>query len=378
MKLKTLLTTIGIGAGLMYFFDPQQGNRRRTIVRDRANSLVSQVDSSLDVAIEDAKNRARGALAELSARLSDEETPDWVLEERVRTSLGRATHHTRGLQVEASEGRITLSGPALREEAEAIVKTASRTRGVQAVQNNLQLFDNPEDIPSLQGNGRSEQSTNILEQNWSPGQRLLGSVAGGLLAAYGASRGGLLKPLLGGMGLFLTARGLTNMDPRSLLGIGMGHNAIRVHKAININAPVDEVYRYWRNFENFPRFMHHVKDVKVGDGVSHWKVSGPAGTSVEFDTHITRDIPNHLIAWESIPHSQVKQIGFVRFDPNWDESTRLTVQMRYVPPAGALGHAVAQLFGVDPRQAMNEDLMRLKGLLDQNPLTKRPQPMPAD
>jgi uncharacterized membrane protein len=71
-----------------------------------------------------------------------------------------------------------------------------------------------------------------------------------------------------------------------------------------------------------------------------------------------------LIAWESLPGSQVKQAGFVRFDPNRGGGTRVSVQMEYLPPAGALGHAVAQLFGVDPRQAMNEDLMRLKSLLE--------------
>ena len=68
-----------------------------------------------------------------------------------------------------------------------------------------------------------------------------------------------LKPLLSGAGLALAARGLTNMDPRSMLGIGLGQNAIHVEKAITIDAPIDEVYRYWQNFENIPAFMSHVK-----------------------------------------------------------------------------------------------------------------------
>ena len=85
---------------------------------------------------------------------------------------------------------------------------------------------------------------------------------------------------------------------------------------------------------------------------------------VEFQSHITRDVPNESIAWETLPDSQVKSAGFVRFDENRDGSTRVSVQRDYLPPAGALGHAVAQLFGVDPRQAMNEDLVRLKSLLE--------------
>jgi uncharacterized membrane protein len=128
---------------------------------------------------------------------------------------------------------------------------------------------------------------------------------------------------------------------------------------------VDEIYRFWRNFENFSLFMNHVKEISVRDDVSSWKVAGPAGTTVEFQSRITQDIPNDVIAWETLPDSQVHSSGFVRFDENRDGSTRVTVQMTYVPPAGAVGHAFAQLFGVDPRQAMNEDLIRLKTLLEE-------------
>ena len=81
-------------------------------------------------------------------------------------------------------------------------------------------------------------------------------------------------------------------------------------------------------------------------------------------SNITSDIPNQSVTWETLPESQVKHTGFVRFDENRDGSTRVSVQLDYVPPASALGHAVAQLFGVDPRQAMNEDLIRLKSLLE--------------
>jgi uncharacterized membrane protein len=135
------------------------------------------------------------------------------------------------------------------------------------------------------------------------------------------------------------------------------------------------VYQFWRDAENFPQFMDHVKEVMSSGDTYHWKVTGPAGAPVEFDTHVTQDIPNELISWESLPDSPVKQEGFVRFDAGPYDSTRVTVQMRYVPPAGAVGHAVAQLFGVDPRQAMNEDLMRLKGLLELNQPALAPRSM---
>src|SRR5512135_979113 len=99
MKLRTLLVSMGIGAGLMYFFDPQHGERRRTTVRDSANRFVNNLDDSIDIAVQDARNRARGILSEATARLSDEDAPDWVVEERVRSNLGRVSRHTRPISV---------------------------------------------------------------------------------------------------------------------------------------------------------------------------------------------------------------------------------------------------------------------------------------
>src|SRR5688500_4898074 len=151
MKLKTLLTTIGLGAGVMYFMDPQLGPRRRAMVRDKANKFVNDIDESIEKALEDTRNRTRGTLSEVIAKLSDQGAPDWILEERVRSNLGRIARHARAVTVTADGGCIYLSGPVLREDEDAIVKTAMRTRGVYGVENQLQIFDNPESIPSLQG-----------------------------------------------------------------------------------------------------------------------------------------------------------------------------------------------------------------------------------
>jgi osmotically-inducible protein OsmY len=148
MKLKTLVTTLGLGAGLMYFLDPQHGNRRRAMVVDKANRFVNSIDESIEKALEDTRNRTRGVLSEMTAKLSDQGAPDWILEERVRSNLGRVARHSRAVTVTADGGRIYLSGPVLREDEDAIVKTAMRTRGVHGVENQLQLFDSPESIPA--------------------------------------------------------------------------------------------------------------------------------------------------------------------------------------------------------------------------------------
>jgi uncharacterized membrane protein len=364
MKVKTLLTTIGLGAGLMYFLDPQHGNRRRAMVVDKANRFVNNLDTSIDTAVQDARNRARGVLSEMTARLSDQGAPDWILEERVRSNLGRIGRSTRTLDIRAEGGRLHLGGTVLRGDEESIVRAALRTRGVHGVENNLRVVDDPQDIPALQQTSSSMMSQQT-QRNWSPATRLLSGVGGSLLTLYGLTRRGVAKPVLSTAGLVLTARGVTNLDTRSLLGLSHAENGIRVNKAINIFAPIDEVYHFWRNFENFPLFMNHVKEISVQNEISNWKVAGPAGSTVEFQSRVTQDIPNDTIAWETLPDSQVRSSGFVRFDENRDGSTRVTVQMTYIPPAGVAGHAIAQLFGVDPRQAMHDDLIRLKTLLEE-------------
>lgn len=371
MKLKMLLTTIGVGAGIAYFFDPQQGDRRRALLRDKANSLVDRMDDSIYATVEDTRNKTRGVLSEWTAKLSNQDNPDWVLGERVRSALGRLTPHSRSVKVRADEGQIHLSGSILKEEKDAILKAASRTRGVREVIDELQVFYSPEEMSAFQDASSSESQAVPAwgQQNLSPATRLLSSVGGSLLTLYGLRRRGLAKPILSTAGLLLTARGMTNLDTNSLLGLGTGGNGIRVQKTVNINAPIDEVYRFWHNFENFPLFMDHVKEISVQNGISNWKVAGPAGSSMEFQSHITRDVPNESIAWETIPDSQVHHTGVVRFEENWDGGTRVTVQLTYMPPAGIVGHKVAELFGVDPRQAMQDDLTRLKALLEVNRMT---------
>ena len=373
MKFRTVLTTIGLGAGLAYFFDPKKGETRRTLVRDKANQLVSQMDDSIYMVVEDTRNRTRGVLSEWTAKLSNQDNPDWLLAERVRSSLGHLSPHSRSLKVRAEDGMIHLSGSILNDERDAILKAASRTRGVRDVVDEMEVFYSPEEMSAFHTPTNEQMQAQDApmwkQQNLSPATRLLSSVGGSLLTLYGMKRKGLAKPVLSTAGLLLTARGMTNMDTSSLLGMGLAGSGIRVQKTVNINVPIDEVYRFWHNFENFSLFMDHVQEVIVQNGISNWKVAGPAGSSFEFQSHITRDVPNESIAWETVPDSQIHHNGIVRFEQNWDGGTRVTVQMTYMPPAGVIGHKVAELFGVDPRQAMQDDLMRLKALLEVNRMT---------
>jgi len=152
-------------------------------------------------------------------------------------------------------------------------------------------------------------------------------------------------------------------DTREALG---GSRGIRVEESVRIARPPAEVYAFWRNLENLPRFMLHLDRVsETSDMRSHWVARGPAGVDVAWVAEIINDIPNHVIAWRSLPGSDVTTAGSVTFeDSNSVDGTRLTVKLQYDPPAGRLGAAVARLFGRAPSQTIREDLQRLKLLLE--------------
>ena len=140
----------------------------------------------------------------------------------------------------------------------------------------------------------------------------------------------------------------------------------RVNKTIIINRSPQELYSYWRNFQNFPRFMDYLESVQItGERRSHWIAKGPAGKRVEWDAEITADEPNELIAWRSLEGSDVEHSGSVRFRPaRGGRGTFLRVELEYRPPAGMVGVAVAKVFGRAPDQEIHESLLRLKQLME--------------
>jgi len=141
---------------------------------------------------------------------------------------------------------------------------------------------------------------------------------------------------------------------------------VRVEQVVTINKPIEEVYAFWRNFENLPRFMQHLEEVRDhGNGRSSWQAKGPAGTSVRWDAELVQDIEHQWIAWQSLPGADVVNRGSVRFTrAPGARGTELRVQLEYEPPAGAIGRGIAWLFGEEPDQQIRDDLRRFKQLLE--------------
>jgi uncharacterized membrane protein len=145
-----------------------------------------------------------------------------------------------------------------------------------------------------------------------------------------------------------------------------GQYAQHVTYATTINRPVNDVYAFWRDFTNLPRFMRHFEKVEVLDDTrSRWTATAPAGRTVSWEAEIVEDQPNEVIAWRSTGDADVENAGRVRFRPDpADQGTEVTVTIDYTPPLGPIGAGVALLAGEDPRQQLQEDLLRLKQVLE--------------
>lgn len=290
-----------------------------------------------------------------------------MLVARVRSKVGRAVTHPSSIEVTATQGRVTLHGPILAREVERLMEMVQSVRGVQAVDNQLDMHQQADNIPGLQGESRPRRGDvpELLQVNWTPALRVLVGTAGGALAVSGLTQRGPLGMAAGLVGAGLLARAATNLELKRLLGTGDGHRAVDIYKTINIQAPLEEVYSFWANYENFPRFMTHIKEVRhLGEGRSHWVAEGPSGTAVTWDAEITVYDPNRRLAWRSTPGSMIENAGLIHFDANPDGSTRVHLRWSYNPPAGAVGHAVAWLLGKDLKTELDEDLVRLKSLLE--------------
>ncbi|MEN3366945.1 MAG: hypothetical protein V7606_4219 [Burkholderiales bacterium] len=362
---RTWLAGAAIGAVAMYMTDPERGRRRRALARDKMQHLVNKTSDALDATTKDLGNRVQGLRAGASRRLLGPSavTDDQLLVERVRAKLGRAVSHPHAIKVEAHQGRVVLSGPILAHEKEQLLQVVRDVAGVADVEDQLEVHDKA-DIPALQGGKLRQPLPVFLQENWPPALRAVAALGGGVLGYYGLKRRSPASVAITAVGVGLLARGLINMPFMRMVGADTSRLPMHLEKSIHIAAPREKVFDMWSNYENFPHFMSHVqKVIDLGNGRSHWVVSGPAGTVVEWDAVITESMPPELLAWKSDPNSPVQHQGRIRFEPE-NSGTRVHVQMDYAPPAGVIGQAVAALFNGNPKKQMDEDLMRMKSFIE--------------
>jgi uncharacterized membrane protein len=216
-----------------------------------------------------------------------------------------------------------------------------------------------------------------IRRNVGPTDRLISLGLGGCLTAAGLV-GRRLKPISLLAGGYMLYRGLTgNCVLYQALGVETegpsGPDAViparagvKVEHAITVNRPATDVYRFWRDLPRLPHFMAHLREVReTGEHKSHWVARGPMGMSVEWDAEIIEDRPNEVISWRSLPGSDVDTAGSVHFRAApAGRGTEVRVSLKYDPPAGKAGAAVARLFGESPDRQVQADLARFNSLLE--------------
>jgi uncharacterized membrane protein len=283
---KSFLRGLTMGAGLMYFLDPERGQSRRERLSRSIGGLLSE--SGMGERLLGGDPDPIGAVGHYGARIGDIE------------GLGGAT------------------------------------------------------LIGWRAGGQSGRTDPVLK------------VLGGLVALYGLTRGGSFGGVLRTLGAGML---VGSVGQRSLVGGGLmprldRRRAVDIQKTLQIDAPVEQVYAFWSNYENFPLFMSHVREVEdLGGGRSRWSVSGPGGVPIEWHAVLTQQEPNQVIAWRSEPGSMLENAGIIRFTSS-GTGTRVDLRFCYHPPAGGAGQAVAELLGSDPRDKLNHDLGRMKELLE--------------
>ena len=210
----------------------------------------------------------------------------------------------------------------------------------------------------------------------------IASVVGGATIAYlGVKKGGIGGLLALAAGGAMAYRGVSgSCGLYKALGVSSAKPAspekyfksgIHVVAAISIDKSADELYTFWRAFDNLPKFMAHLNSVTVHDERrSTWVAKGPAGSSVKWDAEIINDEPGKLIAWRSLAGAQVDNAGSVRFlEAPAGRGTEVHVNLDYIPPGRTIGKWVAKLFGEEPQRQIETDLRRFKQLMETGEIT---------
>ena len=201
-----------------------------------------------------------------------------------------------------------------------------------------------------------------------PAEAMWSRVAGDALDLVSLGRACTAPDAKRGRITFATANvlALTTLDVIAARQLSNGTKGIHAKGTCVVNRPLEEVYNFWRNFQNLPRFMRHLESVEdLGNGRSHWVAKGPAGMLVEWDAEIVADVPGEVITWRSLENSDVDNAGAVRFEQAPGErGTIIRVNLEYNPIAGVVGATIAKLFGEEPSQQLDDDLRRFKQVME--------------
>ncbi len=261
-KALRLMSAAGLGAGLMYLFDPNRGKRRRALVRNKITHVGKVASDVTGKTGRDVRNHVLGVFAEVGSHFRIKDVSDDVLEARVRSKLGRVVSHPSAIEVKAVDGLIILTGPIIATEEHPLLESVTGIHGVKSIENRLELHQQAGDIPALQGGRSRQESLGVLKTNWSPTTRLIATVAGGALALYGARRRAMFGSVLGTLGLGVVMKALTNVKTSDQIREDNDGAVIDAPKAVNIGAPIDGAFDCGSPREEFADVVSHIHETR--------------------------------------------------------------------------------------------------------------------
>jgi uncharacterized membrane protein len=344
LQLGKWLGAAALGAIVMYMLDPERGAPRRARSGERLRQLGRQTGDALDKVVH-----------ELGSRMSEMQDGAGQAVSRAMAA-GEAGSALAGSMQGAADAASAAAAPALHTTpAPNLAQQVAESRGY--------------------GGGNGQRAAGMTgqthPQSWGGARRGAALAGGGALGMMGLlSPRSPLSLMLGLAGIALLARGASNRPLRSVLSRQAGGAPSVAEKSIRIDAAPEQVYDMFASYENFPRFMSNVIQVRdLGDGRSHWVVKGPAGSEFSWNAQLTDATRPHRLAWKSEPGAEVEQSGEILFEPV-RAGTRVSVRIAYRPPAGAAGQAVAKLLGSEPKQQLEQDLPRMKSLIERGALVR--------
>lgn len=205
-------------------------------------------------------------------------------------------------------------------------------------------------------------------------ERWISILGGGTALGEGLRRRGFIGILLSMVGSYLLFRGFSGncllyrrlqIDTTRADDGGLwGQNLVHVQTRVSVQQPRETVYRYWRNLENLPTFMRHIRSIQVDGNRSHWVARTPLGLRLHWDSQITQDSPNERLTWRSMAGSQVDSRGEIRFRPTVNGGTEVDVDMYYRPPGGAVARMLANLLGGISERMVRHDIERFREFIE--------------
>jgi uncharacterized membrane protein len=363
---------LGLGAGAAagcLAYAALEPEKRAALARG-AKRWLDQAACAGKKSLLDSRHRLAGVAAQLRTTLNQEKPSDRVLEARIRSRMGRVVSHPRKIHVVCDRGVAILWGLIPEGELARLLQAVREVTGVTEVVDHLDTASTDE-IPAKSPSPLKDAKDEI-SLKWSPTKRALVGAAGAALAVRGWQRKDRIGKGLAVLGVGIVVRSTMQKHLGATLALTESSPGFELERTIRINAPISDLFDFWANPENYPKAFSHVAKIeRRGENLYRWTITGPAGVPVGWEGVITRVVPNTLVEWKSLPGSTIGNFGIVRFDPNYDASTRIKIRMFYRPPAGILGRFFAEMLGADAGQILDQDLKRLKYLFEKDDFAKK-------